>query len=155
MLRSHLISFIYLLTAIIFGVLAFLEKSESLDIALHEIYFVIPKGLAWLILAFCFLVFGGISLAFELSKKPINPYFFGAHYLLTIIGLAIFYFALPQEVSPAPYVEDFSMYEDQTKHTINTVEGAPFMVYLLIGAQLVFVLNVLLSLLKARRTRKV
>lgn len=154
MFKPHFISITYLVTAIIFGVLAFLERSESLDIALHEIYFVIPKGLAWLILAFCFLVFGGISLAFELSKKPINPYFFGAHYLLTIIGLAVFYFTLPQEVSPAPYVEDFSMYEDQTKHTINTVDGAPFMVYLLIGAQLVFVLNVLLSILRNRKTRK-
>ncbi len=154
MIKSHTISIIYLFTALVIGLFAFLERSESLDIALHEIYFVIPKGLAWLILAFCFLVFGGISLAFELSKKPINPYFFGTHYLLTIIGLAIFYFTLPQEVSPAPYMEDFSISEDQTKNTINTVDGAPFMIYLLIGAQMVFILNVLLSLLRNRKTKK-
>ena len=152
MLRSHLISLIYLLPALIFGAFAFLEQSEVLDIALHEVYFAIPKSVAWLALACLFLVFAGISLAFELSRKPINPYFFGTHFLLTIIGLAFFYFALPQEISPVPYT-DISVYEMQTKHKINTASSAPFIVYLLIGAQVIFVLNILLSILKRRRRR--
>ena len=154
MFKAHYISIIYLLTALLIGLFAFLEWSESLDIVLHEIYFAVPKGIAWLVLAFCFLIFWAISLTFELNKKPINPYFFGAHYLLTVIGLAVFYFALPQEVSTKPYMEDFSISEEQTKQTINTVDGAPFIVYLIIGAQLIFVLNVLLSILKNRRTKQ-
>lgn len=154
MIRSHLISIIYLVTALIFGVFAFLEQSELLDIALHEVYFTIPKSFAWLVLAFFFLVFAGISLVFELSGKPINPYFFGTHYLLTIISLTVFYFALPQQVSPAPYT-DISVNEAQTEHTINTVEWAPLMVYLIIGAQIIFGLNIFLSILKNRKTKHV
>lgn len=153
MFKAHYISIIYLLAALIFGAFAFLEQSEVLDIALHELYFSIPKSIAWLVLAFLFLVFAGISLAFELSRKPINPYFFGTHFLLTIIGLAVFYFALPQEVSPEPY-KDLSVTEELTEDTINTASWAPFMVYLLIGAQLVFGLNVLLSLFKRKRKHR-
>ncbi|TSJ40126.1 hypothetical protein [Fluviicola chungangensis] len=155
MFRGHFISIVYVITALIFGILAFLERSETLDVALKEVYFAIPKSFAWLALAFCFLLFAGISLAFELSKKPMNLYFFGAHYLLTIISLAVIYFAVPQEVSPTKYT-DYSLSNEaqQVEMAINTVDWVSNTIYILIGAQIIFGLNILFSILKSRKVRK-
>lgn len=155
MFRGHFISVVYVITALIFGILAYAERSETLDIALKEVYFAIPKSFAWLILAFCFLLFAGISLAFELSKKPMNRYFFGAHYLLTIISLAVIYFAVPQEVSPTKYT-DYSLSNEaqQAELAINTVDWVSNTIYILIGAQIIFGLNILFSILKSRKVRK-
>jgi heme/copper-type cytochrome/quinol oxidase subunit 1 len=149
MFKSYLISLIYCSTALILGVLALFEESENLDIVLQNFYLVVPKKIVWLILCFLFLFFAGVSLAFQLFRKPMNRYLFLIHYILTILGLMVIHFAVQQEAPQTAYnAMDDSLPESGP---VNWLEWVNLASYGLIGAQIVFGINILLSILWYRK----
>lgn len=152
MFKSHLISLSYFITALIFGALALVEQTEVLDLAFEEVYFVLPKSLLWLVIACIFLLFAGISLIFELFRKPMNKTLFGIHFLLTILSLTVIYFAVQQEAPPSVHT-DYSVMDDlreQSEDPVDWIKWVSITYYTFIGAQIVFGLNILLSILWTR-----
>lgn len=153
MLKLHIISICYFITALIFGGLALDQQSEDLDLALKEVYFVLPKSFLWLVLAGVFLLFSVIALTFELFRKPMNKYLFGIHYLVTILSLIAIYFAVQQEAPPTVTTDYSTMDElrEQSDDPVNWLKWLTVTSYALIGAQIVFGLNILLSIIWSRK----
>ncbi|AEA44560.1 hypothetical protein [Fluviicola taffensis] len=152
MFKGYFISVIYFITALIFVVLAWSEQSESLTIVFNETYIVLPKSIVWLVLAGLFIFFAGISLCFELFRQRMNKYLFGTHYLLTIISLLIIYFAIQQEQKGMPSItSDYSVLEDMQNQSEETTDWIIYAFYMLVGAQIIFVLNILISSIRNRR----
>lgn len=150
MFRGHLISLVYGITALFFGALALFEESEVLNIAFKDTYLVIPKSFLWLVLTCIFLFLAGIAMVFELFKKPMNKYLFGIHFLVTIISLLIIYFTTQQQETPQDY-SDYSGSEDlqnQAEAVAEEVQWIVYAVYALVGAQIVFALNIIISIFK-------
>lgn len=153
MFKGHFISLVYLITALIFGALALVHQTEEFDLALKEVYFVLPESLLWLILGISFLIFAGISLAFELFRKRMNSYLFGMHYLLTILSLLIIYFAVQQQAPPTVHT-DYSVMDElreQSDDPVNWIEWVSTASYALVIAQILFGINILLSIIQTRR----
>lgn len=153
MLKRYIISICYFITALIFGGLALDQQSEDLDLAFEEVYFVLPKSFLWLILAGVFLLFSAIALTFELFRKAMNKYLFGIHYFVTILSLIAIYFAVQQEAPPTVTTDYSTMDElrEQSDDPVNWLKWLTVTSYALIGAQIVFGLNILLSIIWSRK----
>jgi heme/copper-type cytochrome/quinol oxidase subunit 1 len=152
MFKAHLISIIYFITALVFGAMAWFEQSEWVDIVFNETYIVLPKSVFWLVLTGLFVFFAGIALCFELFRKPMNKYLFATHFLLTIAGLVIIYLSTQQQQDLAPAAtSDYSVVDDIQNQPEDTIDWITYAVYMLAGAQIMFVLNVLVSIIKSRR----
>ena len=148
MIKPHFISILYGLTALICGSLALFIHSNSLDIAIHDTYFVIAESHLWLGLTLLFILFFGISLTFELLRKSMNRILSAFHYLLTIGSLVSICLIL-QKSEPKRYY-DYSVYDDFNQ-TATDYEWTTSMVLILsifFAAQFIFILNLLLSLFK-------
>lgn len=156
MFKGYFISVVYFLTVLVFLALAYFQQSEFLSISLKAVYFVLPKTLVWLVLAFFFLLFAGIALTFELSGKPMNKYLFATHYSLTILSLIIIYFGSQQQIAPPNYT-DHSIADElqnQPEAAFNWIQWTVYAVYVLISAQIIFGLNILFSILRDRKAKK-
>lgn len=148
MIKPHLTSILYGFTALICGLSAFFIHSNSLDIAIHDTYFVIAESHLWLGLTLLFILFFGISLTFELLRKSMNRILSAIHYLLTT-GSLVSICLLLQKPEPQRYY-DYSVYADFNQ-TATDYEWTTSMVLILsifFAAQFIFILNLLLSLFK-------
>ncbi len=156
MIRAYSISIVYFLTVLVFVTLAFFQRSEFLSISLKEVYFVLPKTIVWLALAFFFFLFAGIALTFELSGKPMNKYLFGTHFSLTILSLIVIYFGSQQQIAPPNYTDQniADELQNQPEATFNWIQWTVYAVYVLLSAQIIFGLNILLSILRDRKAKK-
>ena len=153
MLKRYIISICYFITALIFGGLALDQQSEDLDLALNEVYFVLPTSFLWLVLAGVFLLFSGIALTFELFRKPMNKYLSGIHYFVTIFSLIAIYFAVQQEAPPTVTTDYSTMDElrEQSDDPVNWLKWVSVSIYTLVGAQILFGINIILSIIRNRR----
>lgn len=151
MLKGHLVSIVYFITALILGALAWFEQSEGLDIAFNGVYVVVPKSGLWLILAGLFLFFTIIALCFELFRKPMNKYLFVTHFFLTIVGLVIIYLSTKQQEIPQVATTDYSVIDDIQNQPEEAIEQIAYAIYMLVAAQIIFVLNILVSIIRSRR----
>ncbi len=148
MIKSHLISILYGFTALTCCSLALFDHSDSLDIAIYDTYFVSAKSHIWLSLALLFILFTGISLTFELLRKPMNSILSVIHYLLTMGCLVSICFIL-QKSEPKRYY-DYSVYDDfnQTTSDYGATNSLVLILYILFAAQFIFILNVILSIFR-------
>lgn len=153
MFKGHLISVIYFISALIFGALAWFEQSEGLDIVFNETYVVVPKSVLWSVLAGLFAFFSIIALCFELFRKPMNKYLFATHYILTIVSLVIIYQSTQQQEMPPATTTDYSVIEDiQNQYQPEeAIDWITYAVYMIAGAQIIFVVNIIVSMIKSRR----
>jgi len=151
MFKGHLISIIYFITALIFGALAWFQQDEGLDIAFNGNYIIVPKKVLWLVIGGLFVFFSLVALCFELFRKPMNKYLFATHHILTIVSLVIIYQSTQQqEVMPAP-TPDYSVLDNVQAQPEEAIDWITYAVYMLLGAQIIFVINVIYSLVKSRR----
>jgi hypothetical protein len=77
---------------------------------------------------------------------------FGIHFLLTILGLWLVYYFTQQEAAPVRYA-DYSAAEDiatSAEEPFDSVQMTVYALYILVGAQALFVLNILLALFRRR-----
>nr|WP_294862622.1 hypothetical protein [uncultured Fluviicola sp.] len=151
MFKGRFISIVYSVTILVFGAMAWFGQSEGLNIVFDDTYVVLPKSVFWLVLAGLFLLFAGIALCFELFRKPMNKYLFATHYLLTVASLVIIYLSTrQQEVMPAT-TPAYSVMDDVQNQQDEAIDWIIYAIYTLVGAQVIFVLNIVVSLIKSRK----
>lgn len=153
---TYLASISYFCAALVFGALALFQETEILEIIVNDNYIVLPQTLAWIILAIIFVMFAVISLAFELAKKPFYRFLFLIHFVITIAGIVGLYYVTQEDPVPNQFV-DYSAYEDvqnAPEPATDSIQWITYVLYSLAAAQVVFVVNFILSLFKARRIKK-
>lgn len=152
MIRRYLISTIYLLTALVFGILALIEESEVLEVVLEQVSFVISKNIIWLAPMFLFILFCGIALLFELSNKSMNKFLFVLHYFITLGGIIGFLVMLNQKTS-LPHYSEYSVTGElqQIQEENYLQEYGMIACYILAGAQAIFLINILYTAFRKRR----
>ncbi|WP_430403833.1 hypothetical protein [Fluviicola sp.] len=153
MRKSHIIPICYFVTALIFGGFAWLEQTEGLDIVFNETYVVVPKSVLWLVLGGLFVFFALIALTFELYRKPMNKYLFATHFLLTIVSLVILYHSTQQQEMPPVATADYSVIDDiqNQDQPEEAIDWITYAFYMIAGAQIIFVLNIIASTIKSKR----
>lgn len=153
MFKSHFIPIVYFISALVFAALAWFEQSEGLDIVFNGVYVVVPKSVLWLVLGGLFAFFSIIALCFELFRKPMNKYLFATHFLLTIIGLVIIYRSTKQQEIPPVATIDYSVIDDiqNQDQPEEAIDWITYAVYMIAGAQIIFVLNIIISMIKSKR----
>lgn len=152
MLRRYFISLIYVLTALVFSILAFVEESEVLEVVLHEVSFVISKNIVWLAPMFLFILFWGIALLFELSNKPMNKFLFALHFLATLGGIIALLMML-EEKTPLPDSKDYSVTGELQNPPDESylVQYGAIALYVLVAAQAIFLINILYTIFRKRK----
>ena len=125
MKRFRKIQFLYFLNALIFC-FASLFTTDSIDISLHDTYFVIPTSYILLLLAIPFVVFAITVILMVAIHRPLNIWLSLFHYLITSIGIA--YLCFPKSNSLS---------------SIN--EWITIVVILILLAQILFIVNVIRS----------
>lgn len=156
MLRRYFISLIYLLTALVFSILAFVEESEVLEVVLYEVSFVISKNIVWLAPMFLFILFWGIALLFELSDKPMNKFLFGLHFLVTLGGI-IALLTMLEEKTPLPDSKEYSVtgeLQAPLEESLLVQYGA-ITLYVLAAAQAVFLINILYTIFRKKKIEQI
>lgn len=152
MLRRYFISLIYLLTALVFSIFAFIEESEVLEVVLHEVSFVVSKNIVWLAPMFLFILFWGIALLFELSNKPMSGFLFGIHFLATL-GAIIALLVMLEEKTPLPNSTEYSVTGElqQPPDDSYLVQYGAITLYVLAAAQAIFIINILYTIFRKRK----
>lgn len=82
-----------------------------------------------------------------------NKYLFATHFLLTIISLVILYYSTQQQEMPPSTSTDYSVIDDiqNQSQPEEAIDWITYAVYMIAGAQIIFVLNIIVSILKSRR----
>ncbi|MNU77859.1 hypothetical protein D3C71_674420 [compost metagenome] len=150
MLKKHLISFCYFLTALTFVTMGFFQAAdEALDISIGDTYFVISKTHLLFVLAAVFLIFGGISLLFYRIGKPLLNGLSITHLLMTLIGLICLYH-LGLQIQPVREFYDYSVADDFDKRfdTDRWFILVSFVSVCIVIAQLVLLINVTIAVFR-------
>ena len=132
--------FSLLLLSIAFLIGGFLSKDETLDINVHDTYYVIAHShVYWFYSIFSLLIFG-IHGLFDLLKIKLNNMFSKVHILgtfLSMVGLCFPYYL----IFTTP---EFPLFDDYDKINLCLTISA----ILLFVFQLLFLLNILITLIK-------
>lgn len=131
-------------------------SSETLDIAVHDMYFVIAVWQLFLGLAFIFLMFAGISWLCRKINKPLVKRLSFVHFFVTVIVIAtlVVLIILSSTTEPARYY-DYSVY-DGFLPTSDLLDYNTWMVIMIIIGlltQLLLFLNIVISLTSQRKNR--
>jgi|GEM_PF-6374409 len=148
---SHIISILYFITALIFGALAWFQQDEGLDIVFKGNYIIIPKTVLWVVLGGLFVFFAIIAWCFELFRKPMNKYLFATHHILTIVSLVIIYQSTQHQESMPPPTAAYSVLDEVQPQPEEAIDWITYAVYMIAGAQIIFAVNVIYSLVKSKR----
>lgn len=140
MMKKVKLHFLLLVLPIVFLMVGFFSSDETLDINVHDTYYVVAHSFVfWIFSIYLFLLFG-VYWLFELLKVNLNDLFSKVHIIGTIIsmlGLCFpyhFIFATPE----------FPLFDDSDKINLCiTISAVLFFVF-----QLVFLLNILITLIK-------
>lgn len=140
MIKNFKLYFLLLVLSIVFLIIGFFSTDETLDINVHDTYYVIAHShVYWFYSIFLLLLFGIYGLC-DLFKVKLNEAFSKVHILGTffsIIGLCFPYhliFTTPE----------FPLFDDYEKINLCLTISA----ILLFAFQLVFLLNILIALIK-------
>jgi heme/copper-type cytochrome/quinol oxidase subunit 1 len=152
MMKYHLASILYGITSLVMFIFCFTDHSAPLDIAYHDIYFVISKSHIWLILAGAFLLFTGVSLTLEHLKKPIGKVLFIIHFLTSLLSFVFLFYAFQPEPLPIHHI-DYSVWKDFTPVQKNEYEipVGYLVLRFVIASQMVFIAAVFLAILKKKK----
>lgn len=132
--------FLLLVLSIVFLIIGFFSTEETLDINVHDTYYVIAHSfVCWVNSIFLFLLFGIYGL-FDLLKIKLNNLFSKSHIMGTIISILGLFFPY-YLIFPTP---DFPLFDENDKIQLCITISA----ILLFVFQLLFLLNILITLIK-------
>lgn len=140
MIKNFKLYFLHLVLSIAFLISGFLVTDETLDINVHDTYYVIAYSHFYYLISIVTLLLFGIYGLFDLLKVKLNKIFSKVHIIGTffsIIGLCFPYhliFATPE----------FPLFDDYEKINLCLTICAILFVLL----QIVFLLNILITLIK-------
>jgi hypothetical protein len=151
MIKNNSIAFLYFLIGFIL-VITSLIGITSVEIAIHDTYFIFSSQQIFLILGGCYLVFGGISWVFQKLNRPLNALLMWSHWIissLAIIGVIVINWISTHDKRPRIY-NDFSVYEMSTP--ISNLPDYNIWLTILISigvfAQFLFIIALVLALSK-------
>jgi hypothetical protein len=125
----------------------------TIDIAVHDIYFVIQDALIFKIVGALFLLYSLVSFLFGSSNRSLNRSLFYWHYGLTLVSFLVFYGLLRFHflVNQNELYEDYSVYTDETYKYGSKLIWAIFgSLIILVVSQLLFVLNCVKSMFRRK-----
>jgi hypothetical protein len=129
--------FLLLLSAIIFLILSFLvDKNETLDINVHDTYFVITFQHAYILLCMLFFITGLINLIFNFFEIQSISILSLIHVYGSLFFLGIFFYYLGK-------INTSSIF-DSIDYNFRTI----FSLLIFVGLQLLFVFNFFISIIK-------
>ncbi len=126
----------------------FYKRMETIDINIHDTYFVTSWMYGMIVISFIYGLLGLIYFTLlKLKFKPIN-WMTVLHVLISIIGL-IALFILPKLMREDLPV-DFSAIMENAKFNEKIAYGIGVAILALFGAQILFFINVIYALVKGR-----
>ena len=143
--RPYLLFLTLIVILLSFG---FYKRNETIDINIHDTYFVISWMYALIIISFIYGLLGLIYFTLLKLKFKLINWVTITHVLVSIIGLfAIFILSkLIRESVPG----DFTKLIDDIDFNQKIGFGIWFSVFTVIGIQLLFFINVIYALIKGR-----
>lgn len=139
--------FIFIFTGFTILVVGLIFFQSTLDINLHDTYFVIAHVHIALYLCLLFLAFSLIYFIFNKLKKPLNKSLAIIHYIFTILTIILLVFSstdsynhIKRYTGDNPFDSEFSI--------------KPFILFLsltFIIAQIIFIFNIVWTLLKKKK----
>lgn len=151
---KHLLRpFIIWLAATLVTAVAAFRVNGSLDIHLHDTYFVIAHRHVFLAIAAVLAVFA--LLYKTLDEVLFSPWLNGIHIISTLIVVALVLFPLPQEGfagMPRRYYDSSAWESQQSFGSLN--HAVALAVILCFFGQLLFILHILWGLLRLFRRRR-
>ncbi|MFN5982366.1 MAG: hypothetical protein ACK46Y_15225 [Fluviicola sp.] len=153
-MKKYFFAFVYFQIALIFLVLAIIDNN-SLDVAVHDSYFVIQNS-HWLNLLFVyFLILSLVTFGLKYFKKWQNRIWLHLHIwssLIIFLGIIFTFNQSIIETTPKRYY-DYSVYED-FKNSYNPIDFNEILTVLLIlfvFVQLFFIISILVGYFQQRK----
>lgn len=122
--------------------------SDTLDIADHDVYYVIDNAQIALFVGFLFFTFGVITWLMEVLRRKLNDLLNWIHFGITIfcliVSVKILYFSSPTN----DVYNDFNFYEyvERDSGLMSSVNWLSYNFYLFLFGQLILVINLVKAL---------
>lgn len=133
----------YGLTAIILFIASFFING-SLDISMHDTYYVISNTLLIVMMAFLFFVFALITWGVNKISRRLSPILNWLHYGITLSCFVIIGLFTMSMISQPNTFKDYSVFDEieEYESSISINEWLSIVVVILILSQLLFFINV-------------
>ena len=156
MIKNNFIAFLYFLIGFIL-VITSLIGITSVEIAVHDTYFIFSSQQIFLLLGGSYLVFGGIVWIFKKLNRSFNVLLTWFHLIITtlsIIAILVVNWYSVRESKPRIY-SDYSVYEG-FKKTANVPDYNYWLTILIcigVFAQFLFLIALVLALVKPEQSK--
>jgi cytochrome c oxidase subunit 1 len=153
-MKKYFFAFVYFLLAIIVFIFARIDQ-ETLDIAVHDNYWVIQYEHIWKLLSLYFFVLSLITFVLKFFNKKQNKVWLHLHIwssLIIFLGIIFTFNQSIIETTPKRYY-DYSVYED-FKNSYNPIDFNEILTVLLIlfvFVQLFFIISILVGYFQQRK----
>jgi heme/copper-type cytochrome/quinol oxidase subunit 1 len=138
--------FLFFCTAVLILIVGMLFFRGVFNVNIHDTYIFIDQVHITLLLTVSFLIVSGIYFSFSKCSKPLNPFFGNLHYLTTMLSLIVFVF-------PPTCLFEVKRYSAQSRPFANEFDINDLLAIfglLFILAQLIFIINIVCSLLRRK-----
>ncbi|MCC7455132.1 MAG: hypothetical protein IT222_13270 [Crocinitomix sp.] len=156
MIKNNYLVFLYLLIGFMLIVISF-SGINSVQIAVHDTYFIFSSQQIFLLLGGSYFLFAGIVWIFKNLNRSFNVLLTWFHLIITtlsIIAILVVNWYSVRETKPRIY-SDYSVYEGFTK-TSNVPDYNYWLTILIcigVFAQFLFLIALVLALVKAKRSK--
>lgn len=156
-MKKHFFAFVYFLFAIILFIFARIDE-KTLDIANHDIYFVIQYEHLWKLLSLYFFVLSAITFGLKFFKVSLSKIWLHLHIWISFIVFFAINFILntiKKNSQPKRYY-DYSVYEDfkTTKNSFDVNEVLLILIPLFTVVQVFYFISILVGYLQQRKHGK-
>lgn len=126
-----------------------LVSTESIDIAVHDTYFVVGNSQVFFVLTFFFFIFALIVWLFQKIKRPLSVRLMQIHFFVSVISIlvAVVLFQYTNSLSNTQIYTDYSV-TDSSNDSFVILGWATIIMLVGLLAQLIFVFNVIRSLVR-------
>lgn len=156
MIKNNYFIFLYFLIGFILIVTSF-SGITSVEIAVHDTYFIFSSQQIFLLLGGSYFLFGGIVWIFKKLNRPFNVLLTWFHLIITtlsIIAILVVNWYSVRETKPRIY-SDYSVYEGFTA-TANVPDynyWLTILICIVVFAQFLLMIALVLALVKAKRSK--
>lgn len=148
--------FVYLIIGSIILAFGWITKETMLDIAFDDWYYVYSNKFIYQVVGGIILFFGIVAFVFSFIQKPLYKWLGLIHFIVTITAILIIWLLFEElNTTPRRYT-DYSVYDEfkmngpaAVRH--NLMEWIRFIFDVLLFTQLLFLVNVFLTVYKNRR----
>jgi cytochrome c oxidase subunit 1 len=156
-MKKYFFAFVYFLFAIILFIFASFDE-KTLDISIHDTYFVIQYEHIWKLLSLYFLLLTVITFGLKFFKFSLSKIWLHLHIWISFIVFFVINFILntiEKNSQPKRYY-DYSVYEDfkNSSNVIDYNELLAVLLILFVFVQSFFIISILVGFIQQRRHGK-